>query len=224
MKPLLDTIFPSLCVICETVSSNGLCPQCSHSLPTAQIPFSCYPCGKSFFGVHSCLSMSPLDAFMPVLPYQRRRVKHSIHMYKYYRIKTLATPFSNHLISHLSTLPRPFAPPQTVAYVPLHRRRRLTRGFNQSRLLARTLSAHYHVSLDERLIRTKHTRPQMALSATERISNITGAFQIRPHSFPIEGPVVLIDDVATTLATLQECASLLKSEGASAVYACTLAA
>ncbi|PSO44520.1 MAG: hypothetical protein BRC23_00905 [Parcubacteria group bacterium SW_4_49_11] len=168
--------------------------------------------------------MYPLDGLIPVLPYQRRRVKHSIQMYKYYRVRKLATPLARHMRDRIATLPEPFAPPKTVAYVPLHQKRRLTRGFNQAHLLGAHLADHYQVPLDERLYRAVSTAPQMSLSATTRASNMRGVFQSSPGHPSLREPVLLVDDVATTLATLRACASVLKAEGATAVYGFPLAA
>jgi len=219
-------ILPSLCVLCERVSQPSLCDTCYASISDIDIrsPFRCAPCATNFFGIHSCMRMSPLDAFLPVLPYQYPRVKRIIHMYKYYHITNLASPLGDILAKSLAATPRPFAPPQRITYVPLHIRRQRMRGFNQAFKLAARVSAYYHVPLDTRLIRTSYTTPQMHLSATERKNNLRNAFTVTaPPREPISPPVILIDDVATTLTTLRECAAVLKHEGAPAVYAVSLA-
>ena len=110
-----------------------------------------------------------------------------------------------------------------VTPVPLHWRREYRRGFNQARELAR----HLGRPLIEVLTRTRHTRAQVELAADRRRANIRGAFALRPRLIRRQAVrglrIVLVDDVSTTGATLDECAAVLKLGGASAVYALTAA-
>jgi len=112
------------------------------------------------------------------------------------------------------------------APVPLHWRRRLSRGFNQSLLLARHLSRHLAETRRARaipvrtdLVRIRHTPAQWTLAPTKRRKNVAGAFAVRPdHDFSRK-TVCLVDDITTSGATLNECAAVLKNAGAAAVYA-----
>lgn len=107
--------------------------------------------------------------------------------------------------------------------VPLHWRRRLMRGYNQSLLLARSLAGP-GVSVRKILKRIRYTKPQPAVTTpAARARNVAGAFAVaRPEL--IEGKIVgLVDDVKTTGATLNECARILKAAGARRVYAVVLA-
>ena len=109
--------------------------------------------------------------------------------------------------------------------VPLHWTRLLRRGYNQSEMLARALAQRYPglpVRTDV-LRRARRTRSQTSLSAAQRKKNLRGAFAASPL---VEGlSVLLVDDVATTRATLGACARALKRRGAKRVYAaCACAA
>jgi ComF family protein len=111
-----------------------------------------------------------------------------------------------------------------VTPVPLHWRREYQRGFNQARELAR----HLNAPLLELVARRRHTQAQVELPAEQRRANVESAFMIRRQPLrqrrSIQGlKVVLVDDVCTTGATLEECARVLKEAGASAVYALTAA-
>ncbi len=99
--------------------------------------------------------------------------------------------------------------------VPLHRTRLIKRRFNQSALLARSLSKRTDVPMSSRaLIRTKRTPSQGGLSGAGRRRNVSGAFTVE-RSEEIDGArVVLIDDVMTTGATLEACTRALKRAGA----------
>jgi len=107
--------------------------------------------------------------------------------------------------------------------VPLHWRRRLVRGFNQSEILAKRL-CHSEERISKDLVRTRYTKfqPTMA-NAAQRAANVAGAFAVRRgHRFRHRS-VCLVDDVKTSGATLNECARILKQAGAAEVFALVLA-
>ena len=110
--------------------------------------------------------------------------------------------------------------------VPLHYSRRLKRRYNQSALLARTLSRISRPQFDpDSLMRRRATPPQGGKSAVGRRRNVQGAFTVREqYKSRIEGAhIILIDDVMTTGATLESCARTLKRAGAKRVDALALA-
>ena len=108
--------------------------------------------------------------------------------------------------------------------VPLHRTRQRNRGYNQSELLARQLSKLLKVPVGGRdCVRVRDTKPQTGLRGAERRKNVRGAFAV-PRPERVRGAaVLLIDDVLTTGATLDACASALRKAGAESVRALTLA-
>jgi ComF family protein len=110
----------------------------------------------------------------------------------------------------------------TVVPVPLHWRRRLQRGFNQSFLLARKLRLS-GVPISTDLVRIRHTQQQWDLNPAQRRKNVKGAFAVRKgHHF--EGKrIALVDDITTSGATLNECAKTLKASGAEKVIAFVVA-
>ena len=102
--------------------------------------------------------------------------------------------------------------------VPLHPRRRLERGYNQTELLARELQRRTRLEVAARaLVRRKETAPQAGLSAAARRRNVTGAFAVRQRPRVAGRVVVLLDDVWTTGATALACARILKEAGAAEV-------
>ena len=106
-----------------------------------------------------------------------------------------------------------------VVPVPLHWRRRLRRGYNQAERIARPLAGALDRPLAAALRRLRATPPQSALGRSERLKNPRRAFRARGR-FRLAGrTVLLIDDVATTGATLDAAAAALKSAGAAAVVA-----
>jgi ComF family protein len=152
-----------------------------------------------------------------------------IHAFKYEGRRSLADPLGGILRDAGSIL---LEGCDYVVPVPLHPWRRMRRGFNQARDLAKRLDRHPVV---DPLWRVRSTPSQMMLNANARHSNVRGAFVVSPLltggarlcgvPFPLleDRSVVLVDDVRTTGATLDECAKVLLAAGAREVRALTVA-
>ena len=142
-----------------------------------------------------------------------------IHDFKYRNGRALAAPLSARLITAwrgagLSA--------DLIIPVPLHAGRAAERGYNQSALLARGLgSAVGVVVAEDVLVRERATRQQTDLDRRERAQNVSGAFACRRNLPGLR--VVLIDDVCTSGATLEACATALRTAGAAHVQGLTVA-
>ena len=113
-----------------------------------------------------------------------------------------------------------------VAPVPLHRFRLFARRFNQSALLAQAIAHESDVAVAvDLLVRTRNTRSQATLSSDQRSRNVKGAFNIRRQwrNRVVGLKILLVDDVMTTGATVEECSKALLAEGAASVDIVTLA-
>ena len=106
--------------------------------------------------------------------------------------------------------------------VPLHRKREWQRTFDQTRLLAMQLQVFSGMRLMNALVRGKNTPPQSSLSGPARRNNLHGAFQMK-KGIVLPASVLLIDDVITTGATLEACATVLRRAGARRIYGLTIA-
>jgi ComF family protein len=142
-----------------------------------------------------------------------------IHEFKYSGV----TPLAGKLGPLLSgALPRE-QKFDVIVPMPLHWRKRLERGFNQSELLAKFLSERTGIPVAVGLRRRKSTAPQAGLTRAQRRTNVAGAFEVDQRDRIDGRHVLLIDDVLTTGATASACAAVLKRAGARRVTVLTLA-
>lgn len=142
-----------------------------------------------------------------------------IQLFKYGKVTTLSRTLAAMLAD---ALPRERVY-DFIVPMPMHWRRRWSRGFNQADLLARRLSRRLNVPVRRAVRRRKATPPQAGLTAAKRRANMSGAFAvIRPDALR-DKRVLVIDDVFTTGATAGACARVLKRAGAAHVTILTVA-
>lgn len=218
----LDLLFPSFCVGCGE-DGSCLCKSCQSELPVLQHPL-CPRCGLPQPQAVLCRACAGWQADIDGIraPYQfEGTIRKAVHDLKYHNIRALAVPLAGLLSEYLRTEP---IETDVIMPVPLHPRRLRERGYNQSALLARELGRLTGTALEEAaLVRGKYLLPQARTgSVEERRSNVAGAFSLARQVVQ-DKRVLLIDDVSTSGATLNECASVLKAGGARAVWGLTLA-
>jgi competence protein ComFC len=151
-------------------------------------------------------------------------LREAIHKLKYQGDSPLARPLAR-LLSEALSNDDPWAAldgnPPVIMPVPLHHKKERARGYNQSALLARELARITGWPLQGGLVRVKETQPQVGLSAEARQRNVAEAFTWQGGS--LHAPVLLVDDVCTTGATLSQCAAALRAAGVGQIYAVTVA-
>jgi ComF family protein len=148
----------------------------------------------------------------------------AIHRLKYEGRTRIAKVMGPLLASFVARFPAVLGGDMVVIPVPLHLKKLQERGFNQALLLARHVSKHLKAELDPlTLRRVRDTRPQTGLKRKERRKNVRKAFDILEPDKIKKRDVILIDDVATTGSTMDECARVLKRAKAQRVYCITLA-
>lgn len=221
---LLDAIIPRRCGLCGRFDTL-LCTECAAVLPVAAAP-RCPTCWGQVGTRRNCRSCSLVLVHSLAgvrSPYLLEEgARRLVHALKYDGLSALAGPMGERMAM---TLVEWGIAPELVAPVPLHASRQRQRGFNQSALLARSLSMTADLPLDARLLRrTRATRPQVRMESAEaRHANVAGAFAVRDTARVSGRTVLLLDDVCTTAATLRACADALRSRGAARVYALTFA-
>ncbi|MEZ4768323.1 MAG: ComF family protein [Caldilineales bacterium] len=219
---LLDLVFPARCAGCGSVGEL-FCAACRGQVQPVPQPL-CIRCGKPAAQTGRCPACR--DATFQVAAIRaaavyREPLSQIIHDFKYNGRRELGQPLGELLAAYWRG--RSVSVDVVIA-VPLHEHRLKERGFNQSQLLAEALC--WMVSLPllqpEVLRRQRDTQHQVHLAPAERRANVSGAFEwIGPHLGGARA--LLIDDVATTGATLEACGEALHAAGAGRVWALTVA-
>jgi len=218
----LNFLFPPRCVSCGK-GGVFLCRKCHNKLIYLQTPL-CVRCSKPIRAGTICSKCQSqtwnIDGICSVFKYGGA-IRQAIIQFKYKNIKALDDPLSHFMMGYLRKHSLSF---DIIIPVPIHERRLRERGYNQSLLLAKKLSHMTRLPVVEAsLIRTKNTPHQASSdSVKQRRENIRNAFKCVNHD--ISGKrILLIDDVCTSGATLNSCATSLKSASAALVWGLTLA-
>lgn len=190
----LDLLFPPHCVVCQRVGSL-FCASCAATIVPAP-----------------ARSISGLDAICVCGTYEAP-LSIAIHALKYQRIARVADALAALLADVVAANGWEF---DAVCPVPLHPNRIRSRGFNQAALLASAAGRRLDRPVFDAAERVRDTATQTDLSASERHTNVAGAFVGRidlAHDIRF----LLIDDVLTTGSTISACAAALRDAGASHV-------
>lgn len=218
----LEFLFPQWCVGCGR-EGDFLCPSCRRTLLRIMPPL-CPKCGQpqsSGILCPGCVGWrTHVDGIRSPFRFDGV-IRQAIHQLKYRNLRALAIPMAGLLQDYLAANP---IPGEVLVPVPLHAKRLRERGYNQASLLARELGKLNSLPvIDDCLIRPRHAPPQARTSSKEeRQRNVAHAYTCRDPRLQNK-QVLLIDDVATSGATVDACAAALQSTGATSVWALVLA-
>ena len=213
-KAALNLIFPIYCQGCETPlgynNSLFLCQKCFEKLSNPVIS-SCAS-GESHLFIKRAYHCCQYEGL----------IKELIHKFKYNKKIFLKNAFISLLYNAFITK---MAPERIdiVMPVPMHHADERNRGFNQSAILAKGLSEKTNTAFENTLKKSKQTRAQAGLKRAERLSNIKNAFSCKERADFQDKCILIVDDVFTTGATINECARILNLYGARSTLALTLA-
>jgi competence protein ComFC len=221
----LDFVFPSRCINCGTLISfkdgylcrkccgsieflTGGCAICSGELNSNQD--MCGMCSDRKFYIDKNITIAEFSGVM----------KEVLHNYKFNKrrglyklISSIALPKLNHFIDLFDM----------ITSVPINRKKKWNRGYNQSELIAKQIAKETGLTYRTVLKEGYHFKIQKKLGYRDRFLNILNRYKIINSGHVKGRRILIIDDVFTTGATINECARILKSYGAEKVYSLTIA-
>lgn len=228
---LLDLLYPRACTHCGAPADFGrfFCWECQAEFLYVQPPF-CSCCGDPVPGhidhEYQCVFCSRET---PHFELARSAIRYegaggqALRALKYQHAIWLVPDLADLLEACLHTQ-YGLLTFDGVCYVPLHAVKYRERGFNQAELLARALAKRRDWPvLKNTLARTKWRDSQTKLTAPQRAANVKGIFAVRHAERFRNKRLLLVDDVMTTGATVNECARMLKKAGAESVHVLTVA-
>jgi competence protein ComFC len=221
LRRVVDLFLPPRCGACRAVGS-WLCERCRARIRRLEEP-TCRRCGVELeFAKKSCgcrVRLKALSRLRSAVAYEGP-IELAIQRFKYEGWRKLAGPLALLLAERLVV--EGLAAPWLLA-VPLHSSRQRQRGFNQAELLARELRGRLALERPPgELIRTRPTPPQVGHDRLWRLENVRGAFVWRGADLAGRS-VLIVDDVATTGATIEACAVALKASGSGSVIGASVA-
>ncbi|PLX23330.1 MAG: hypothetical protein C0600_14990 [Ignavibacteria bacterium] len=225
LRTILDLLYPPFCLGCGTRIRAGdtLCPSCLLDLQP-------YPLTEE----HSARQLGSLhvvcDATLMAVGYEYEEdgvLEHCIRAMKYRQLHEVGAWLGRVLAERLHGTPILEGNPLLLP-VPLHGVKRLERGYNQAEMLCRGIAEEAALELDTKLLyRARYTRSQSAskLDRDARQTNILNAFEVRGDMMEAnrDRPLLLVDDLITTGATMAECVRVLQEHGARDVRLLALA-
>lgn len=239
---LISLVYPHRCAVCLELGRPVVCPRCLAGFVEVEAPM-CRRCGREIDDTEPhrgdgawCGQCRDQDERHFVWARARGRfdgaLRTAIHRLKYDGRRPVADVLGQWMRAPVSPERRGLAgpalrlphTPDIVVPVPLHWTRMRERGFNQSLLIARAFVGERGWPVEpDGLKRTRRTRPQVELDADERAANVRDAFAVADAEMVRGSRVLLVDDVITTLSTVDECARMLMGAGATEVYVAAVA-
>jgi competence protein ComFC len=217
----LDWIFPPVCGGCNQTGFRW-CPDCRQRIRIVPGPI-CLTCGLPILHpgqCHTCKTSTPPYKVLRSWLVFEGPIRQAVHQLKYKGNIALGDALVQDLSAYVRSLEWEV---DMVVPVPLGKERMKMRGFNQVGLVAMPLAAiNQWRYVPQALVRLRETLSQVGLNVSERKVNVDGAFQANGR-LVLGRTILLIDDVATTGATISACTTALLNAGAISIYALTLA-
>ena len=232
LTSILDLIYPRVCICCGAAVKDEqalICWDCRATFEVITDPF-CSICGdpvdgrvENVYQCSYCRRKTPSFDFARSAVHYRGAVRKAIHKLKYGHQSSVGRDLAKWMAAgydaHYSGVDI-----DAVVCVPLYLKRQRERTYNQSSILAGELARNLHVPAFTRCVkRVKPTESQVSLNARQRQVNVRNAFEVRDKGWVDGKRLLLVDDVMTTGATVNEVARVLKEARAATVHVLTVA-
>lgn len=224
IEELLSLVYPRRCPVChEIVTPKGemiciacrkrlrpilepRCKKCGKPLSKEEQEY-CYDCAKGKHCYQEGIALYPYDEVM----------QKSIAYFKFRNRREYARPYAEEIQRYLGERLLRWNVDCMVP-IPIHKKKQISRGFNQAEVLAKEVSRLLKIPVDAELLeRIRKTLPQKELNEEERRKNLINAFQITKKGVKYK-KIILVDDIYTTGSTIDACSKVLKASGIQEVY------
>lgn len=222
---ILGLLYPTTCVFCGTVASEGICESCRKEVKILQEPL-CKKCGKPvrYEEQEYCYDCQKIIHFYEQgrsLWLHKMPVSQSIYQFKYRNRRVFAQYYAEQMAEQFADLLRKWQI-EVIIPVPIHKSKRRKRGYNQAEVLAKELSGRLEVPMEAFAVRrVQKTNALKEMNPSERRRALSGAFAVEDDWKP-KKKVLLVDDIYTTGSTVDELARILKGNGVQKVYFLTI--
>ena len=219
--PFADFFLPRICPSCRkklSPSERIICSMCNSKILRPSDLKIKFEYGRKFSSNNFIKSFNSLYIFETDKP-----VQFLIHELKYGKKFQIGEFLGIKISEYLKYIITGWGV-ELLIPIPLHPLKRAKRGFNQSYFIAKGISQKLKIPIGNRIVRrAKSTETQTGLSLYKRKENMRGAFKIKNGRQINSLKILLVDDVITTGATLNECAKVLLRQGAKEIYAVSAA-
>lgn len=226
---ILDIFYPRHCPLCGEIQAyqkEVVCMDCLNKLKRVQAP-RCFRCGKTVDDEEAefcqdCIQIP--KSFIrgyPVFDYYGD-IKNAIYDFKYKNQRSYAPFFADCMYYAYQSIWETDSFDGIIP-VPIHKKKKKTRGYNQAELLAKELGKRLSLPVyPDYLIRWISTNPQKELSDKARVKNLKNAFKLGVNTIKLN-KILLVDDIYTTGATIEACTQVLLAAGVQEVYYTSIA-
>lgn len=225
LKSLIIFLYPARCRYCgenlDPADGYYICKSCWQGVKFIEKPF-CGVCGYPLDKnaalpdkITSCSNCPDGIWFRKAraIADYNSAVGEAIRLLKYSSKEVMAKPLAGLMFENMPKLLLAESYDYIIP-VPLHKKKKRKRGYNQMELIGQWLSQLTGIPMEKHsLIKIRDNKPQTGLSGKEREANVNGVYDIRDPYRIADKRVLLIDDVMTTGATVNECARMLARKG-----------
>lgn len=203
---VLDCIFPPICGICGKIDKSHLCEMCKIELEK-----------------YRYLNRNYIKEEIFHLFKYKGVIREKIISYKFGDKSYLYEMFCEVFMNNRSACEF-LKNYDIIIPVPIHKKRKRDRGFNQSELIAKKIATKLNLNFaNDVLIKEKNTKPQSLLDRNNRIKNVQNVYKVQKAETIKGKHIVILDDIYTTGSTTKECKKMLIKAGASKVGIITIA-
>ena len=210
LNNILELIYPNVCGICGEICKESLCKKCAIKMRKYEI---------NLINKHKKMYF---NESMHIFKYDEI-IRQKLIEYKFqdkaYMYKTFAKIIlkNKKVCGFLEKY-------DIIIPVPIHKKRRLKRGYNQTELIAKEICENINLELKtDILIKQRNIKAQSELNRNERKENIKNAFKVKNADKIIDKKILLFDDIYTTGSTVNECSQILGKAGAKQIGVLTIA-